>query len=205
MQKMKEEDFVDGIQGSWGTGLLWPVLRIAAAFAVVLGIAHWFLNAGNGTTVPQSEPVGAMAPQTSSQAAPQAAIKTDAVEEYTSGSRTLQADRLGHYFMDADVNGQRVEFLVDTGASLLTLSQNDAQKLGLNPQTLTYSEQFQTANGVAYGAPVRLREFRLGSFSLHDVQATVMQQSMPISLLGVSVLSRFAGHDVEGDKMTLRW
>jgi aspartyl protease family protein len=87
----------------------------------------------------------------------------------------------------------------------LTLSRNDAQKLGLNPQALTYSEQFQTANGVAYGAPVRLREFRLGSFSLHDVQATVMQQSMPISLLGVSVLSRFAGHDVEGDKMTLRW
>ncbi|MFZ0695023.1 MAG: TIGR02281 family clan AA aspartic protease [Alphaproteobacteria bacterium] len=199
MQKTEEDDFVDGMPGSWGTGLLWPVLRYAAAFAVILGIAHWFLNAGNGAPVPLSQPVGAITPQD----APKTGA--DAVEEYTSGSRTLHADRLGHYFMDADVNGQRVEFLVDTGASVLTLSQNDAQKLGLNPQALTYSEQFQTANGVAYGAPVRLREFRLGSFSLHDVQAAVMQQSMPISLLGVNVLSRFAGHDVDGDKMTLRW
>ena len=177
-----------------------PLLH-TAAFAVILGIAHWFLNEGNGTPVPRSQPVGQVTPQ----GAPQTATTTDAVEEYSSGSRTLRADRLGHYLMDADVNGQRVEFLVDTGASLLTLSRNDAQKLGLNPQALSYSEQFQTANGVAFGAPVRLREFRLGSFSLHDVQATVMQQPMSISLLGMSVLSRFAGHDVEGDKMTLRW
>ena len=201
MQKMEEDDFVDGMPGSWGTGLLWPVLRIAAAFAVILGIAHWVLNMG-GAPLRQSQPVGSLAP-----GVPHAAAKTeaDAVEEYNSGSRTLHADRLGHYFLDADVNGQRVEFLVDTGASLLTLSQSDAQKLGLNPQTLSYSEQFQTANGVAYGAPVRLREFRLGSFSVHDVEAAVMQQSLPISLLGMSVLSKFAGHDVEGEKMTLRW
>jgi len=201
MQKTEEDDFVDGMPGSWGTGLLWPVLRVAAAFAVILGVAHWLLDAGNGSLLPQSQPVGQM----TAPGAPQAATKADAVEEYSSGSRTLHADRLGHYFLDADVNGQRVEFLVDTGASLLTLSQDDAQKLGLNPQALSYSEQFQTANGVAYGAPVRLREFRLGSFSVHDVQAAVMQQSLPISLLGMSVLSRFAGHDVEGDKMTLRW
>ena len=70
---------------------------------------------------------------------------------------------------------------------------------------LTYSQRYHTANGIAIGAPVTLREFRIGTFALRDVPATVMARPIPVSLMGMSVLSQFAGHTVEGNKLVLSW
>ena len=103
------------------------------------------------------------------------------------------------------INGEDMDLLVDTGASSLVLSGADAARLGIDTHRLAFTEQYQTANGIVLGAPVTLREFRVNSFSLHDVRATVMASPMPVSLLGMSVLSRFAEHEMRGDKLILRW
>jgi aspartyl protease family protein len=117
----------------------------------------------------------------------------------------VQADRGGHFLLEMAVNGAPVLFLVDTGASAVVLSSEDARRIGLHPQRLTYSQRFQTANGVVRAAPVTLREVRVGQFSVYDLPASVNEASLAVSLLGMAFLSRLAGYEVRGDRLVLRW
>jgi len=185
--------------GAWGTGLLWPVARLVVIAALLAWAAHWVLN-GSGGGALQPEAVGVASVSDPGPMPAPAAVDQDGGREIA-----VRADRSGHFFVDAVVNGADLRFLVDTGASALVISRADAEKLGIDLQNLVFSERYNTANGIALGAPVMVREFRIGSFSLHDVRATVMSHPMPVSLLGMSVLSRFSGHEVEGNKLVLRW
>lgn len=185
----------DPREGYWGSGLLWPAVKIAAAVLAVAAVIHWV----TGSLGLRDSPSDTMAVTGIPEDAP-AYGPEDGGREIV-----LRANRSGQFILDADVNGSNVRFLVDTGAGPLVLSPADARRIGLDTHTLTYSERYQTANGTATGAPVTLRQFRVGSFMLYDVPATVMARPIPVSLLGMSVLSRFAGHEVEGGKLVLRW
>lgn len=182
----------------WGSGLLWPILRIAALVVCAAALVNWIVD---------SLAVGA--PMDSASRTMTVANLSDdgSMNAAANGRREIavHANRAGQFILDAVVNGESTRFLVDTGASVLVLSPEDARRIGFNTNTLTYSARYRTANGVAVGAPVVLREFRIGSFSLHDVPATVMARPIPVSLLGMSVLSQFAGHTVEGNKLVLSW
>ena len=76
--------------------------------------------------------------------------------ESGAGEITLNRRNDGHFHVSATVNGERVQFLVDTGASVVTLSRDDAERAGLHPDTLSYSQRFNTANGTSFGAAVRI-------------------------------------------------
>lgn len=197
-----ELELGDSVGGGWGSGLLWPVARIAAIVGLVAVVAHWALSSSGGAPAAEVNAV-----ESDRAVAPTAAPANTARASDDEGSReyAVHADRNGRFFVEAIVNGTNVRFLIDTGATNLALSKEDADKLGLNASQLEYSQRFQTANGIALGAPTRLRELRVGAFGIHDVPATVMASSMPFSLLGMSVLSRFASHEVIGDKLVLRW
>ena len=182
-------------EGHWGSGLLWPVLRIAAMVLIAAAVVHWVI----GTLSTGAPPARTMAVSELRDGQPAYAA------EDAGGEIVLHANRSGQFLLNATVNGENIRFLVDTGADQLTLSPDDARRIGLNIATLTFSERYQTANGVAVGAPVKLREFRVGAFTLYDLRATVLGRPMPVSLLGMSVLSRFAGHEMEGNKLVLRW
>lgn len=197
---MQGNEFDSGLVGDerWGTGLLWPVLRIAAVVVCAAAILSWILDSLSGN-----------AQETDSSRAMAVAYESDDASPIGDGKGrreiAVRANYSGQFILDAVVNGESMRFLVDTGASLMVLSPEDARRIGLNTSTLTYSARYQTANGVAVGAPVVLREFRVGSFSLYDVPATVLARPIPVSLLGMSVLSRFEGHKVEGDRLVLSW
>lgn len=109
----------------------------------------------------------------------------------------------GHFHVEALVDGTPVVFMVDTGASDVVLSPDDARRLGLAPETLDYSRPYSTANGVVYGAPVRIGEMTVGPIRLTGVEASVNQAPMRRSLLGMSFLGRLSGYEVRGDKLTL--
>lgn len=111
----------------------------------------------------------------------------------------------GHFLLDAQVDGQPITFLVDTGASHVVLAPADAERLGLTLATLDYRQPFMSANGVVNAAPVRLRELRVGQFSLFDLDAYVNQGPLDISLLGMSFLERLHGYEVERGRLVLRW
>ena len=111
----------------------------------------------------------------------------------------------GHFIADVDVNGHEMRFLVDTGASIVMLTPDDAELLGFDLYDDDYSQVFQTPNGVLRGAPVVLDDVQIGPIALSDVQATVAESPSAISLLGLSFLRRLDGYEVRDGELVLRW
>jgi aspartyl protease family protein len=114
-------------------------------------------------------------------------------------------DRDGHFYVDADVNGTRIRFLIDTGATLVALSPDDARSAGLRISGSDYTARSGTANGVTRVAPVTLREVGLEQLQVFDVRAVVLEQPMRVSLLGMSFLSRLQSYEMRNDELVLRW
>jgi clan AA aspartic protease (TIGR02281 family) len=117
--------------------------------------------------------------------------------------QVIDAGPHGHFLVEAVVNGVPIDFMVDTGASHVVLSLQDARKLGFTQ--LQFTEEFQSANGTVRAAPVELRELRIGQLSLFDLEASVNGGPLPISLLGMSFLQRLSSYEVARGRLILRW
>ncbi|KFI30281.1 aspartyl protease [Haematobacter massiliensis] len=111
--------------------------------------------------------------------------------------------RDGHFHLTLEVDGTPVSFIVDTGASNVVLSREDARAIGLDPDELPYFGQAMTANGLVRTARVRLEELRLGPHAERNVTAWVSEGEMPGSLLGMDYLRRFERLEIAGDRMIL--
>ena len=120
------------------------------------------------------------------------------------GAVSFRAGAGGHYTVEADVDGVRVRFLIDTGATRVVLSPADARRLGFEPDALNYTQPAETANGIVMGAPVRLDRIRIGSIEIAGVGAMVNGAEMRESLLGMSLLNRLGGFEVRDGVLTLR-
>ena len=97
----------------------------------------------------------------------------------------------GHYYLTLTINGMAVPFMVDTGASGMVLSTEDAARLGIEADSLQFLGQAMTANGVVRTARVTLPEVELGPFRNTDFRAFVTEGEMPGSLLGMDYLGQF--------------
>lgn len=119
-----------------------------------------------------------------------------------SAELVLAADARGHFRTAGLVNGARVEFLIDTGATLVSLGMSDARRAGID-FTRGQRALAQTANGVTPIWRVRVDALRIGDVVLHNVEAAIHEHDLPAALLGMSVLGRF---DVrhEGQRMVMR-
>lgn len=135
---------------------------------------------------------------------PTAAAPTRAPAAPIRNSLVYRADRDGHVFVDGHVNGGGVRFIVDTGATLVTLAPHDAAAVGLDPTHLAYTMALNTANGRVRAAPITLREVRVGQLTMQDVSAVVVEH-LGISLLGMSFLSRLDGWEMRDGALTLSW
>jgi len=109
----------------------------------------------------------------------------------------------GHFYLTLQVNGAPVRFVVDTGATDVVLTPDDARRAGLDPDTLNYYSEARTANGVVRTAPVRIERMRLGKIEDEKVRAFVNSGKMRESLLGMGYLNRFARIEVVRDRMIL--
>ncbi len=121
-------------------------------------------------------------------------LRTDiAPRQMATEAGTVEVPRSpdGHYYITLKINGTDVEFLADTGASNVVLSQSDAFRLGLDPDSLAYMGEAMTANGVVKTARVRLPQVTLGPFEDARVPAYVTQGEMDMSLLGMDYLGQF--------------
>jgi aspartyl protease family protein len=116
---------------------------------------------------------------------------------------SLRAQRDGYAYVKAGVNGAEMVMAFDTGASFVSLTQTDALKAGV-AGSLNYSVPIGTANGRNMGAPVMLREIRIGQLVITDVQAIVMQ-NLNQSLLGQTFLSRLQSYQMQNGVLTLTW
>lgn len=109
----------------------------------------------------------------------------------------------GHYYMTLRVNGELVDFVVDTGASDIVLSADDARTVGLDLRNLAYMGRAQTANGIIRTAQVFLDEVKVGETIDTDVRAIVGDGELGISLLGMSYLNGFGKIEIENDTLRL--
>lgn len=113
----------------------------------------------------------------------------------------LTADTGGHFYAQGAINGRSVNFMVDTGATVVSMSVQDAERIGLNYKA-GRPVRMSTANGIAPGYLVQLNSVRIGDVEVFQVDAVVSPQPMPSLLLGNSFLSRFQMKR-ENDQMTL--
>jgi len=113
----------------------------------------------------------------------------------------MQAD--GHFYLTLEVNGTPVRFVVDTGATELVLSAEDAARVGITPEALVFSGRAFTANGPVDTAPVRLATVALGGVVDEGVRAVVNSGDLSESLLGMSYLRRFDRIEISGGQLVL--
>ena len=115
----------------------------------------------------------------------------------------LPRARDGHYYLTLDINNVPVEFVVDTGASQVVLTQDDAKRIGLNPSSLSYLGSASTANGTVRTAAVRLDTVSLGAITDTRVRAVVNDGEMNGSLLGMTYLSNFDSITIKDGELIL--
>ena len=113
----------------------------------------------------------------------------------------LTADARGHFLSTGNINGTTVRFLVDTGASMISIGVGDARRIGIDPSK-GEAGVANTANGQTMVSRVKLNSVRVGDVVLNNVDALVHQHDLPVTLLGMSFLNRMEMQR-NGDTMTL--
>ena len=110
----------------------------------------------------------------------------------------------GHFWAQGMVNGVPIRFLVDTGASVVSLTPQDAQRLGVEIGGLTYDLPVRLAGGDGLAARVRLDSVSVGGVQEPGVEALVVGRGLPASLLGMSYLGRLSRFEATPDALVLR-
>ena len=111
----------------------------------------------------------------------------------------------GDYLATAQVNGIRVRFAIDTGASDIVLSPQDARRIGIDTATLSYIHDTGTANGVGHTADVTVASLTLGPIRFENLRVSVNQAPMDTSLLGMAFLRRMQSFEFKDHKLYLHW
>lgn len=112
-----------------------------------------------------------------------------------------QAD--GHYYLTLALNGENIRFVVDTGATDMVLTRDDARRSGIDLDTLHFLGTANTANGQVRTAPVRINTVRLGDITDTDVRASVNGGEMDGSLLGMGYLEKWGRIEISGGELRL--
>jgi aspartyl protease family protein len=152
-----------------------------------------FLSIAGGTAALASQVLNfATRPESPSAMTASAPKAAPVPKQTTSGYRTvtLRDDGRGHFQVEANVDGRRMDFLVDTGASVVALREGSAARLGIFPKASDYTAKIQTANGTGKAARVTLNRIDINGITVRDVRAIVVpDDQLAVNLLGMSFLS----------------
>lgn len=110
----------------------------------------------------------------------------------------------GQFFAQGRVNTGSVRFLIDTGASTVALTLDDARRSGIDVNRLVYDRTVETANGRTMAAEVALKEVRIGGVRVTNVRALVLSEGLHISLLGMTYLGELQKVEVMPNQLILR-
>lgn len=173
-----------------------PILMILAAG----GLFGWFApdlsERGKAPGPAKAEQAEADAAQDE----PQAALLQSSWNE---GEVVLTRAPDGHFYAEVSVGGVSAHMLVDTGASVIALTADDADRLGVRWNADEVRPVAKGASGTVYGVPARLERVQLGEIEADGVEAVVVPEGLGISLLGQSFLSKVGRVEMSDDRMTL--
>lgn len=118
---------------------------------------------------------------------------------------TIAAGRNGHFHTEAEINGRPIEVMIDTGATTIALSYEDAERAGIYVRDSDFTGAVSTANGVTRIAPVMLDRVSVGDITIRDVPASVLEPGrLRTSLLGMSFLNRLSRFDMRPGELVLQ-
>jgi aspartyl protease family protein len=159
---------------------------VLSLFTVVMAVG-WFVPADEPASVPSE------AADTSDE--PFEAEQADGVE--------LTRDADGHFYTEVDVNSGSVRFLVDTGATAVALTGDDARELGLYWSEDELGPVAKGANGMVRGKVIVIDRMQLGDVEVRNVRAAIIPEGLDVSLLGQTFLSEVNSVTISGNKMVL--
>lgn len=179
--------------------------QLLPLFIIAVAIG-WFMpadNAGEMIIAAEKRPIQIItAPSGPPQS--QAASRDDRsndVPQIAPDTVTLDRSQDGHFYADLDVNYGKVRFLVDTGASMVALTGEDAQKLGLTWNDVELQTIARGASGDVRGKMVMLDKMQIGNLQATNVRAAIIPVGLDVSLLGQSFLARVSSVNIQNDKM----
>ena len=160
---------------------------------------------GLGTYMGQMADKMSLAPASASTSPKNAPAITVAQATQASGrSLDIPRDARGHFQTDGRIDGQRVNFMIDTGASLVALNEKSAARFGLRPSRSDYNATVTTANGTIKAARTRLAMIELGGLVVRDVDAVVLpDEALSENLLGLSFLSKLKRFEYANGRLVL--
>lgn len=117
----------------------------------------------------------------------------------------LTAGRNGHFFAPVDINGRQIDVMVDTGASMVALTYEDAERAGIFVSPSDFTARSRTANGIARAAIVMIDEIEIGGITVRDVRGSVAEPGRQhITLLGMSFLGRLKSFQMQQGELLLQ-
>ncbi len=123
--------------------------------------------------------------------------------DWYAGEHALTREFDGHFYADAQIEGTSMRMLVDTGASVIALTGDDARAAGLDWDDSEVRNIGTGASGAVYGVPAILSEVEINGLTRSNVRAVIIPEGLDISLLGQSYLSQIGRVEIEGDTMVL--
>jgi aspartyl protease family protein len=164
--------------------------NIFIAAAIMAGLGVFMAQMAEKLTLPKATAAVAVR-----------AVAVEAPAPTGNRSFSIPRDARGHFATEAHIDGQRVAFMVDTGASVVALNESSAARVGLRPMPSQYTATVTTANGSLKGAPVRLAMIDVGG---RDVDAMVLpDEALSENLLGLSFLSKLKRFEYANGRMAL--
>jgi len=187
------------------------MLRVAFIFAMIACVAAICAPLAlpallqGADRVAASTPSRAVAPPSAVASPPILRSATNAGSDDDGRRVELVADGAGQYSAEATVNGSPIHMMIDTGATLVSLSADAAARVGVFVDDADYTVRVRTANGLARAAPVTLVGVSIGDVYVPEVQALVLErQAGPINLLGMSFLRRLSAVEQRQGMLILR-
>src|ERR1043166_4739572 len=164
--------------------------------AVLVGAGSWLAQTADRMTATPSRATGG------STMAASARVESPAL----TGGRTLSIPRdpRGHFQIEGRIDGQRISFMVDTGASVIALNEKSAARFGLRPSRGDYNATGSTANGTIKAARARIAMMDVGGLIVRDVEAMVLpDEGLSENLLGLSFLSRLKRFEYANGRLVM--
>jgi clan AA aspartic protease (TIGR02281 family) len=206
IERPRNNQFLEPERGNGMIG--WAVKQLAfwlvGGFIVYCVVANHQLFGGGASAPDVAPPPDAVASAPLDPAPVEDKLTPLGQSVMTTNSLTLRAQPNGHVYLTATVNNAPIHFVIDTGATFVSLTRQDAIRAGV-AGNLNYTIPFYTANGIAKEASVTLGGIRIGQLEVDGVEAMVLPEDTGISLLGQSFLKHLQGYEMHGDVLTLTW
>jgi aspartyl protease family protein len=174
-----------GIVGSWIFAAACLVCSLVY-FDELRAVGRWAFG------VPDPDRIAAVSRSQAEEPAA-APVSSSPVSSSSGSTVELRADRHGHFTANAQINGSSIDVMVDTGASIVALTWEDAERVGIFVRPSDFTHRVNTANGLARVAPVMIDQISIGGITVRDVRGTVSEPGkLNGTLLGMTFLGRLS-------------